>query len=341
MSRQALLAVYFFFFFMYFFGFGLMGNMNSNVPYPWEEMLKPLQLSRYCYTILISVLAHFAVFRKFYHRRPIWKLLLAISILLAFYIGLRYLIEEVIFPTTLGYRNYSPVITIRYYIVDNIYFGLIIIFIGFVLYLFDELFHQLRQQRRLREANKISELNFLEAQMNPHFLFNSLNNIYSLALASHPKTATAILKLSEMMRYVTYRKEKLVQFSDEINYTESLVDIHQLRQDHKLQVEWNIPATAMTISIPPLLLVPLIENALKHGDLSDPLVPLIITAQPGNSLLTLTVQNKIGPTAKKPGGVGLENLKRRLELLYENKQYECITEQRGDQFYSIIKIPVK
>lgn len=318
-----------------------MANANSHVPYPWERLLKPLTLSRYFYTISITALAHFVIFRRFYHQRPIWKLFLGIIALLMFFIALRYMIEELIFPATLGYGNYVPTTTPRFYIVDNVYYGSVIIFIGFVLYLFDEMFHQRRQQQKLLAANKSAELNFLEAQMNPHFLFNTINNIYSLALDNNAKTATALLKLSDMMRYVTYRKEKLVPLSEELVYIGSLFEIHQLRQDHALQVKWKIPNEVKKVRLPPLLLVAIVENALKHGDLSDPVFPLIIEVSLVQSSITLQVQNKVGERVSRPGGLGLTNLTRRLALLYEKNKYSFDSSQMNEHYIATLTIPLQ
>jgi hypothetical protein len=340
MSKRALFFVYLFFFFMYFFGFGIMGNLNSDIPYPWEKMLRPIKLSGYFLTLAIVLTAHFFVFRRFYHKRPYHNLFFAIAGLLLCYIFLRYLIEEVIFPATLGYSNYINLRSFRYYFVDNIYFGSIIIFIGFVLYLFDEMFRQQVQQARLKEKNREAELNFLRSQMEPHFLFNALNNIYSLAFEESPKTANAILKLSEVMRYVTYQRSEKVPLSKELEYVESMIDIHQLRLDHKLQVQISVDPGAQQTELMPLVLVALAENALKHGDLSDQDMPLNIKATLLPKQLKLTVSNKLKKTVAKDGGIGLQNLKRRLELSYEPGDYAFEMTEGGQTYSATLILPL-
>lgn len=340
MTGKGLTAAYVFFFFMYFIGFGLMGNLNVGIPFPWKSLIEPLNLSRLFYTVTTVLLAHFFVFRKFYYRRPRWLVFIVVFGLLIFFILFRYLLEEIIFPATLGFGNYNPHTTFRYYVVDNLYFGSITILIGFVFFLFDELFRNQKKQAALLEQNKKAELNFLQAQMNPHFLFNSLNNIYSLAYQQHPKTASAVLKLSDMMRYVTYQRSDTVSLEKEMEYVSSLIDIEQLRHDHKLQTDINISPGAGQVSITPLTLVPLVENVLKHGDLSDESNPFIMQASVSDKKLAITLSNKISITkTKTEGGVGLKNLQRRMELIYKPGEYRFTSLQKENTFYTTLIIP--
>lgn len=340
MTKKGLTVAYVFFFFMYFIGFGLMGSLNVGMPFPWESLIEPLSLSRLFYTIATVLLAHLVVFRRYYYRRPRWLLFIAVVCLLILYTLFRYLVEEVIFPATLGFGNYHPNTTFRYYVVDNLYFGSIIILIGFIFFLFDEMFRNQKKQAALLEQNKKAELSFLQAQMNPHFLFNSLNNIYSLAYQQHPQTASAVLKLSDMMRYVTYQRADTVSLEKEMEYVRSLIDIEQLRHDHKLQMRISISPGAGQVLISPLTIVPLVENVLKHGDLSDESIPFIMQASVSDKELTIGVSNKISTTkAQTEGGVGLKNLQRRLELIYKPGEYSFTSMQKENKFYTTLIIP--
>lgn len=341
MTTKGLTAAYFFFFFMYFIGFGLMGNMNAGVPFPWEELVKPFSVSRLFYTVLTVLLAHFIVFRRLYYSRPGWKVFAGVAGLLLFFIIFRYLLEEMLIPSLFGYRNYNPHTSFRYYAVDNIYFGSIIILIGFVFFLFDEMFRNQKRQAALLEQNKLAELNFLQAQMNPHFLFNSLNNIYSLAYRQHPQTANAIMKLSDMMRYVTYERAAGITLAKEIEYIQSLIEIDQLRHDFKLQVKTDISPSAAAAAVMPLTLVPLVENALKHGDLSDANKPLVLTAAADEKKLTILLLNKISTVKiNTAGGVGLKNLQRRLELTYKPGSFVFEIKKDADNFTVNLTIPL-
>ncbi|MBL7745949.1 MAG: histidine kinase [Chitinophagaceae bacterium] len=341
MTRSAILLTYISFFFFYFFGFSWLASMNAGVAFQWRKQFEPFDISFYIYTLLVVLLAHFVVFRTFYYTRPRWKLWAALIALLVFFILFRYLLEEIIYPVLIGEGNYNPITTFRFYVIDNVYYGSIKIFIGFVLFLFDELFRNQRQKADLLQQNKEAEMNFLLAQMNPHFLFNSLNNIYSLAYEQHPQTAASVLKLSDMMRYVTYEKEKKVELKKELDYVRNLIDIQQLRHDHKLNVRIEAPEEVLSCKVMPLLLIPLVENALKHGDMADPSAPLLITLLIAGNKVEIKVCNKI--SVKQPeitGGVGLKNLKRRLELSYRPGEYYFGTEQIENIFYVKLIIPL-
>ncbi len=341
MTRTGLILAYLFFFFMYFFGFGWLGNVNSGFPYNWQKQFTPFDISKYIYTLLTVLLAHFVVFKKYYYAKPRWKLWVALTALLIFFILFRYLLEEIIYPELIGKGNYNPSTTFRYYIFDNVYFGSVKIFFGFVLFLFDELFRQQRQKADLLQQNKKAELSFLQAQMNPHFLFNSLNNIYSLASEQHPQTAASVLKLSDMMRYVTYEKDKQTELSKEVEYINNLLDIQQLRHDYKLNFKCNIAPETMNCRVMPLLLIPLVENALKHGDLSDAALPLLLSIQAKQQKLEVQVINKIAAQQSTiQGGVGLKNVQRRLELTYRPDEYSCTIEKKENIFSVKIIIPL-
>lgn len=340
MSKKALILVYSFFFFMYFWGFNLMGNVNAGLPIPWHRMFEPLDITYYSYTLITVLLAHFMVFRNYYHKKPRWKLAVAIFVLLLLFILVRYAVEEILFPYFLGYGNYNPNTSFRYYVIDNTYYGLIRIFIGFVLFLFDEMYRNLRQQAALKELNRQAELNFLQAQMNPHFLFNSLNNLYSLALDKHPGTADAILKLGDMMRYVTYQREESASLDQELTYINNLLAIEQLRNERPLQTFIVVSPDAVAAKIPPLLMVPLVENALKHGDLSDHSQPFRLEITIEKNWLRIILLNKISEIHAEQGGLGLTNLRRRLSLLYLPHQYLFSTNTSDKVFKVELNLPV-
>jgi two-component system, LytTR family, sensor kinase len=340
MRNSTLLLIYAAFFFMYFFGFGIIAAANAGVPYPWHKQVSPLDFSYYFYTIGTAAAAHFLIFRLYYYAKPRWKLILGIVLLLLAFILFRYCIEELLFPALLGEGNYNPGTTFRFYFFDNIYYGSIRVFIGFVLFLLDELIRSRKQQAALKQQQQLAELRFLEAQMNPHFLFNSLNNIYALALDKHPETANAVLKLSDMMRYVTYERGQQASLDKEMTYIHTMLSIEQLRHDYKLQYELTSSPEAMACRLSPLLLIPLVENALKHGDLSDPTCPLEIKLRKEGPRLNILIRNKKTelPLSKK-GGLGLPNLRQRLALSFRPEEYVFRIEENQQTFTVNLQVP--
>jgi two-component system, LytTR family, sensor kinase len=339
MHRKLIIAAYTVFFLAYYVLFEILGSINVGQPINWKGFVTPISLSSICWSLLIVLLAHYLVFKKWYGVRPRWKLFTALAALLVFQILFRYLVEEVIFRAVLGYGNYSDNTTFRFYIVDNIYFGSIKIFIGFVFFLLEELFLNRQRQALLRKEKQEAELGFLRAQFNPHFLFNSLNNIYGLAYEQHPQTAAAVLKLSEIMRYITYEKKEYTTLQQELEYVQNMLELHQLRCDYKVQYQVKVSSNAAACAVMPLLLIPLVENALKHGDLSDAQHPLEIIAEKNDTRFELWVCNKIATDGKtEAGGIGLKNLSRRLELSYPREQYTFEKQVKENIFTVQIKL---
>lgn len=174
--------------------------------------------------------------------------------------------------------------------------------------------------RKIVEKQKIqSELQFLKTQLNPHFLFNSLNAIYALSVKKSPDTSQAIVNLSELMRYMLYEADKdLVPLNKELEYIKSYVQLQRLRLSDSENVTLQISGEEKNKVIPPLLFISFIENAFKYGTDYKGKTNVRINLLLRDKSIQLRVTNKIGvfkePT--KSSGVGLQNIKNRLKLLY-------------------------
>ncbi len=182
-------------------------------------------------------------------------------------------------------------------------------------------FANIKISRSLETEKKDMELQFLKSQLNPHFLFNSLNNIYSLAYQKSDKTADAILKLSEIMRYMIYESnDSWVNLSKEIAYLQSYIELQKLRFKDGAAVEMTINGEIDGQHIVPLILISFVENAFKHGIANDAKDPIRINIIANQKILHFSVTNKKN-TANKDGmgGVGLNNVERRLQLLYPDR----------------------
>ncbi|WP_207429213.1 sensor histidine kinase [Pedobacter sp. SYSU D00535] len=183
--------------------------------------------------------------------------------------------------------------------------------------------------RKNLEKDKLSaELAFLKSQINPHFLFNSLNNIYSLAYQKSDKTPEAILKLSEIMRYMLQESNEVqVDLSRELRYLDNYIELQKLRFKNEAYVEFNITGSHINHRIAPLILIAFVENAFKHGLASDPENPIKLAVIINGSGLQFNVWNKKSLQNKDlTSGIGLNNVKRRLELLYPGKYKLNITD---------------
>jgi two-component system, LytTR family, sensor kinase len=182
------------------------------------------------------------------------------------------------------------------------------------------------------ENEKLSaELAFLKSQINPHFLFNTLNNIYSLAYQQSDKTPAAILKLSEIMRYMLYESnDDKVDLSKEIRYLENYIELQRLRFKNQTFVNLKICGDAGNQKLMPLVLISFVENAFKHGVADDESHPINISISIEPFRLKFTVDNKVNNLNKdETGGIGLINVKRRLDLFYKDHYKLIVNNELG------------
>ena len=181
------------------------------------------------------------------------------------------------------------------------------------------------KQEQLELKNKIleAETMALKAQINPHFLFNALNNIYALSQTDSSKTGDAVLQLSHLLSYITYEgNKKHVLLEMEVDYIKHFVQLQFLKDDDNSNITVQLPEEIPPLEISPLLLIPFIENAFKHSNVFDKKNGWVkINLNIDNTMVHLNVDNSIGQKEQrkdKVGGVGLENVKKRLALLYKD-----------------------
>lgn len=240
----------------------------------------------------------------------------------------------------LGHLTHTPALynwsgDIRRRIYDNILPHFFLVIAGMAAKLLSD---QLRLQRRMAETAREkaeAELNFLKSQINPHFVFNSLNSVYFLISKDNPEARNALHKFSEMLRYQLYEMNgHQVPVEKEVKYLKDYMDLQQLRKDDKYAVQFCCDAAVKGFSIEPLLLIPLVENAFKHiSHHNDRLnfVEVQMNRQNGHFRFSVRNSKESQPTTEKHGGIGLNNVKRRLELLYPEKHTLEIKET-GSEF---------
>jgi two-component system, LytTR family, sensor kinase len=283
--------------------------------------LDPLALSHYLLFPLTFYFNYFFILPRYYKNRKIAQAWLAWILLLFAFIFLRYMIQEVLFWHWLGIKNYTDGTSISYYIFDNLYYGGILIIMSTLFWILDDNQKSQKENFILLEEKKTAQLAFLKNQVNPHFIFNTLNNIYSLVSSKSDKALPSIEKLSQLMRYM-YKDSDAPQVSlqNEIDYIASFIDLQSIRLSNKESVQYHFSGNISQYSIAPLLLIPFVENMFKHGVLNQIEKPLIIKIDINNGTLYLTTSNFINTLHKdEASGIGLDNVKKRLELLYTDK----------------------
>jgi len=198
------------------------------------------------------------------------------------------------------------------------------------------------EKKSLENANLNAEVNFLKSQINPHFLFNTLNSIYSQAHNRSEHTEYSILKLSELLRYVLYESgEEKVALEKDIQYINNYIDLQRIRLSSKVTLNYSVTGQLHGHSIAPLMLISFIENAFKHGISYSQSSTISIELTVFEKTLTLMVAN---PVVKNDtftqGGLGLKNVTRRLELLYPGK-YSLDARHTDNQYIVNLKLDLK
>lgn len=213
-------------------------------------------------------------------------------------------------------------------------FSLLLLMGGFIRLSFSFIRNQ-DEKKALENANLNAEVSFLKSQINPHFLFNTLNGIYSLANARSLHTEEAILKLSQMLRYVLYDSStERIELGRDIAYITNFIHLQRLRLAQKVKINYEVQGRTEGLFIAPLLLISFIENAFKHGVSYIHPSTISVEILVFDETLTLVVSNKVFENNKfDTGGIGMKNARRRLDLLYPGKYLLDIV--KNDRLYVV------
>ena len=201
---------------------------------------------------------------------------------------------------------------------------------------------RLRQTaQQLRIEKQSAELNYLKSQTNPHFLFNTLNNIYSLSRDKSDLAPESIMRLSKILRYMLYDAGgAFIAIGQDLKIISDYIELEKLRYDDSLRINFNYDVEDMKQALPPLLLIPLVENAFKHGASETRNQPFVdIHLSVNKRQLALMVSNSTDGIAEDAGvkeNIGLSNLRRQLELLYTD--YSLVVGHRESMFMATLKI---
>jgi len=218
-----------------------------------------------------------------------------------------------------------------YYFITFVWFNFIIVIIAFSYQLLLSWYRQEKVRKELENQKLKAELSFLKLQINPHFLFNSLNNLYSLSvIEKSTKTSDGIMKLSGLIRYMLYEKEDehyRVNLDNEVIHINNYIDLQKLRLEGDIYIHFSIEGDTNGKKVPSLLLFPLIENAFKHGILQDQQKPVSIQLKVSDKEFYFSSNNYKNNFLKdRTGGIGLGNVRKRLSLLYPGKHTLKIAE---------------
>lgn len=275
--------------------------------------------------LLIYVTNYVLIPRLLYKKKYLWfGVTFILMIFISSVIKMRFL--GIIIDNPALY-NWSVDIKSRIY--DNILPHFFLVIAGAAIKLMFD-YNSLQQRMVVTAKEKAeAELNFLKSQINPHFVFNSLNSVYFLIDKDNASAREALHKFSEMLRYQLYEmNDEKIPIEKEIRYLKDYTDLQQLRKDEKYHVEFKCDASVKNFMIEPLLLIPFVENAFKHiSHNTDQLNTVSISMSKSNATFNFSIENsKEIKSDSIKGGIGLNNVKRRLELLYPEKHKLSIYE---------------
>lgn len=285
----------------------------------------------YIYTAIFLIAPVFAVYINFYilipyffQKRKYLVYIIFLTVLVVVSVGIHSFSFNVL--TDLIFKDYYIISYVDTWQISRT----LIIFLGIttLAHLSQSWFQLYESKARLQEVEKekaLYQLESLRAQINPHFLFNSLNSIYSLALRKSTETPGIILKLSDVLRYVIYdSNQDRVDMEKELDFIANYIDLQKLRTHISDKINYSVKGSAAGIKIAPLIFIVFIENAFKHGfqgDVENQFINIIINIT-GEYVEFISENNagkanKVEPVDAK--GIGLENVKKRLEIMYPGK----------------------
>lgn len=264
-----------------------------------------------------------------------------IYIILPYYLSKKQLITTLamvialLFIVTLGERVYLrwlndlPItgeslfgVTFLYLLLETNF----IVGLGFAVKFVKIWFEQQQEKHEMEKRHLESELNVLKGQLHPHFLFNTMNNLYALSLEKSSKTSEGIAKISELLRSVLYEcNDYEIGLEKEIELIQNYIDLEKMRYGDRLRIDFEISGTVNNWKIAPMMLFTFVENSFKHGSSNDARNPFInIKLEVSDKQLLFKSENSIPvkrayKRAKKDGGIGLANVKKRLEIMYKGR----------------------
>ena len=295
-----------------------------------EVRIEEYRIIYFFHYALMTAIVSYVLLPRFFYRKKYILFLTFLLLIVAGVIAIEELVlEQIFFPSSRA--NSFP----------GVFFSLwevlpVIVILAGCKFAWDALLKQ-REVDDLKAAMKESELQFLKSQINPHFLFNNLNNLYAYAIEGSPKTPAIILELSSVLRYMLYEcQAKVVPLRQEIEQLKNFTQLSQLQIEERGVVNFHASPVGDDYQIAPLILIVFIENAFKHsqaGQSENILIDIYISLS-GEGQLQFTCKNNFLATTKSlTRGIGLENVSKRLQLLYPGAHQLAI--QQVEEFYTV------
>ncbi len=326
-----------YFFYTYFLGYG---STNTEYVNLYSLFLMPI-------TIVTSYFFFFYLIPKYLlkNKQGFFVLYSVYTFLISSFFVVLSILYGYILLINLQLESSQPLTRTIPYIYLSVYFVIfIVITIGLIVHNYKSVVKNedlknkfLQTQLQLKEQ----ELKFLKMQIHPHFLFNTLNTLYGFALKKSEETPEMILKLSNLLDYILYQIEKpKVLLFDEIQHIKNYISLEKMRFQDSLHITFNVEGEYSNFQIAPMLLLPFVENSFKHGALIDGVLIINIQLKTSAKELNFSIQNQLKEKEESVAGIGLENSKKRLEILYK-EAYQLEIDTSKNMFKVSLKVPSK
>lgn len=264
-------------------------------------------------------------------------------ILVLCFAAVRFFFEEVISLHLFGAHNYNlqQKNIVLIYLMDSVGYTVRPCLFSSLVYLFFRYKEKTELVNELKLQHQEAQMSVLQSQIGPHFLFNTLNGFYSDLYDKNPETAKGILKLSQLLRYVTYEvKENFVFLKKELEFIKDYLYFYEKRYEHHFYVKLEVEGAVENQKIPSLVLIHFIENVCKHGVINDGEKPARINIKIKESSLEITTENSINTSEKyMDKGIGTQNIKNRLDILFK-ENYQLDYSSDDTNFKTYLKIPL-
>lgn len=297
--------------------------------FKWTEVYGPLTFFFYAFLLVCVYFMVFVVLRKRPNLKRGYRILIVTAGIIGtslLYIGIRWFVEQHLAYWLLGITNYAKTTTFSFFFHDNLMNAFLMVFCSLFLKFMDDWYITDRIKSNLEKQNLRLELDFLKSQVNPHFLFNTLNNIQSYIVQDEKmKSIELIGRLSEFMRFALYEcNEEFIELNKEIEMLRDYVELERVRCDDRVKISFETKGDFGNYHVPPLLLMPFVENTFKHGadeQIQDSWIMIRIEEEEGT--LHMVVENNFSVSSvpeEKTGGIGLQNVSKRLKYYYEDRK---------------------
>ncbi|MEE9363668.1 MAG: histidine kinase [Cellulophaga sp.] len=319
-----------------------MMTLHKDADYQFEHPFYILNITFFICFYGIYTLNYLVFAPKYLGKNKFLWYGVAFVFMIFLFAGVRFVLEEVIFFKITGFHNYGFNDTLfSRYMFDSFYYVLRACLYSSIVFL---LFRFIKNKDRIHQLeieNGQAQLTMLKSQLGPHFLFNTLNSFYSELYDTKPETAKDIMKLSQLLWYVTYESEAdFMPLNKEITFIKDYLYFFKKRYETNFYVDFKIHGDVGTQQIPSLVLIHFVENLCKHGVINDPDNPAGISITLQDNSLTIKTRNAINMAEKyMDSGIGSINIQKRLNVLLKG-EYELKSEENDGMYTSFLKISI-